>query len=158
MEICLLLVEVVHDHLDVSEFNILKAVLALPGIVYPLVDGSAVLLAIFQLLLMLLQIPQSERGKCGRRKDEGMFLNLLTRSQTKIKCDGVLTWYRFGFGCGASGQTADPPVLRIWISPRRTCGRTPRFDRSIEPLWLAPTPSRSASLFCAPARSSFALK
>lgn len=68
---CLLFVEVIHEHLDVTELGHLQGVLALPGIVHPIFQGSAALLIMIQLLLLFLQVPQSgEEGVGVRGKHE----------------------------------------------------------------------------------------
>lgn len=62
---CLLFVEVIHESLDVTELCHLQGVLALPGIVHPIFQGSAALLIMIQLLLLLLQVPQSGQEGVG---------------------------------------------------------------------------------------------
>lgn len=64
---CLLLVEVIHESLDVAELSRLEGLLAFPGIVHPLLQGSAALLIMVQLLLLFLQVPQSEEERVGGR-------------------------------------------------------------------------------------------
>lgn len=62
------MIEVIHQRLDVSELNRLQGVLTLPGIVYPLLQGSAALLIMLQLSLLLLQVPHSEGKGSGRNE------------------------------------------------------------------------------------------
>lgn len=61
----LLFVEVIHEGLDVTELGHLQGVLALPGIVHPIFQGSAALLIMIQLLLLFLQVPQPEQEGVG---------------------------------------------------------------------------------------------
>lgn len=62
----LLFVEVIHQSLNVTEFSHLKGILALPGIVHPLFQGSAALLIMIQLFLLFLQVPQSGEERVGQ--------------------------------------------------------------------------------------------
>lgn len=59
------MVEVIHESLGVTEFNYLQGVLAPPGIVHPIFQGSAALLIMTQLLLLFLQVPQSGQEGVG---------------------------------------------------------------------------------------------
>ena len=61
----LLLVEVLHDSLDVAKLGCLQGVLALSSVVYPLVNHSAALLEMSQLFLLLLQVPHSDERGCN---------------------------------------------------------------------------------------------
>lgn len=75
---CLLLVEVIHESLDVIKLGHLQGVLALPSIVHPVFQGSATLLIMIQLLLLFLQVPQSgEEGVGVRGRHERIMLGQL---------------------------------------------------------------------------------
>ena len=62
----------IHQSRDVGELDRLQAVLPYPGIVYPCLQVTAALMVISELLVLLLQVPQSlgGRGEGGGRMKE----------------------------------------------------------------------------------------
>lgn len=133
---CLLLVEVVRQGLNVIQLDHLQVILALPGIVYPLLHGSAALLIILQLLLLLFQVPHSDEEIVGGREKHSRLCLGFDQSLLIVKsCQEYdVTCCQSGFGCAASGHTSGSPGLHTWTNLCHTCGKNQKFARSSEQL------------------------